>query len=87
VPKHVLPWLQSTWWGGLALIDGVILLAALLSVLTRGRPRRNRGTQALPPAAAGITRRRAPAPASQESPGTKPMEPDGAVVGAGQRPP
>lgn len=45
VPNHVLPWLQSKWWGGLALIGGVILLAALLSVLTRRRPRRNRGTE------------------------------------------
>jgi patatin-related protein len=87
VPGHVLPWLRSTWWGGLALIGGVILLAALLSVLTRRRPRRNPGTQAPPPATAGNTQGSEPGPASQESPGTEPREPDGAVVGAGQRPP
>ncbi len=66
VPNHVLPWLQSTWWGGLALVGGVILLAALLSVLTRRRPRRNLGTESshhkrggrsTPPARAGASRR------------------------------
>jgi hypothetical protein len=45
VTKHVLPRLQNTWWGGLALIGGILLLAALISVITRRRPRRNRGTQ------------------------------------------
>jgi predicted acylesterase/phospholipase RssA len=43
VTKHVLPRLQNTWWGGLALIGGILLLAALISVITRRRPRRNRG--------------------------------------------
>jgi patatin-related protein len=45
VPRDVLPWLRSSWWGGLAIIGGVILLAALLSVLTRRRPRGNRSPQ------------------------------------------
>jgi len=58
VPKHVLPWLQSAWWGGLALIGGVILLAALISVVTRRRPRRNRGKQrSSAPADIGIVKR------------------------------
>jgi len=58
VPKHVLPWLQSAWWGGLALIGGVILLAALISVVTRRRPRRNRGKQrSAAPADSGIVKR------------------------------
>jgi hypothetical protein len=34
----VLPWLRSSWWGGLALLGGIILLAVLISLLTRGRP-------------------------------------------------
>ncbi len=38
VPGHVLPWLRSSWWGGLALLGGIILLAVLISLLTRGRP-------------------------------------------------
>jgi patatin-related protein len=43
VPRDVLPWLRSTWWGGLTIVGGTILLAALLSVFTHRRPRRNRG--------------------------------------------
>jgi patatin-related protein len=39
VARDVLPWLRSSWWGGLALLGGIILLAVLLSLLTRGRPR------------------------------------------------
>lgn len=45
VTKHVLPRLEHTWWGGLALIGGILLLASLISVLTRRRPRRNPGKQ------------------------------------------
>lgn len=45
VERDVLPWLRSSWWGGLAIIGGIILLAALLSVLTHRRPRRNRSKQ------------------------------------------
>lgn len=41
VPRDMLPWLRSSWWGGLALLGGIILLAALLSLLTRGRQRPN----------------------------------------------
>ena len=40
--RDVLPWLRSSWWGGLTIIGGTILLAALLSVLTRRRPRQRR---------------------------------------------
>jgi patatin-related protein len=85
VPKHVLPWLQSTWWGGLALIGGVLLLAALISVLTRRRPRRNRGTEAAPAATAGNTQ----GPSGGQA-GQKPSSPDklpedsGVVAGARQ---
>jgi hypothetical protein len=66
VPKHVLPWLQSSWWGGLAIIGGVVLLAALLSVLTHRRPRRNRSTQSSITTTAGTVQQRQPGPAPQE---------------------
>lgn len=49
VPKHTLPWLSSTWWGGLAIIGGIILLAALLGVLTHRKPRRESPVAAPPP--------------------------------------
>lgn len=52
VPRDVLPWLRSTWWGGLAIIGGFILLAALLGVLTRRKPKRNRAGQNPAPGAA-----------------------------------
>ena len=85
VPKHVLPWLQSTWWGGLALIGGVILLAALISVLTRRRPRRNRGTAAPAATTAGNAERPPPGPASDEESGpSKLPEPTGTGVGPRQ---
>jgi patatin-related protein len=44
VAKHGLPWLDNNWWAGLALIGGILLLASVISVLTRRRPRSNRGT-------------------------------------------
>lgn len=49
VPKHALPWLSSTWWGGLAIFGGIILLAALLSVLTHRKPRRESPVAGPPP--------------------------------------
>jgi patatin-related protein len=44
VAKHILPWLNNNWWAGLALIGAILLLASVISVITRRRPRRNRGT-------------------------------------------
>jgi len=41
IPMHVLPWLRTTWWGGLAILGGIILLAVLLSLIPRRRPPRN----------------------------------------------
>ena len=40
-----MPWLSSTWWGGLAILGGVILIGVLLSRIPRARPPRNRATQ------------------------------------------
>jgi patatin-related protein len=40
--RHVLPWLSSTWWGGLLIVGGLVLLASLLR-LTRPRRRPHRG--------------------------------------------
>jgi hypothetical protein len=45
VPMHVLPWLRATWWGGLAVLGGIIVLAVLLSLIPRRRPPRNRATK------------------------------------------
>lgn len=42
VPRDVLPWLGTTWWAGLAVLGGIILLAVLLSLIPRRRPPRNR---------------------------------------------
>ena len=41
VPKHVLPWLRDNWWAGLAVLGGIILLAILISLIPRRRPKRN----------------------------------------------
>ncbi|MGH3120763.1 MAG: patatin-like protein, partial [Streptosporangiaceae bacterium] len=53
VPRDVLPWLRGTWWAGLTVLGGIILLAVLLSVLPRSRAPRNSGqetpTGSLPP--------------------------------------
>jgi patatin-related protein len=40
--RDVLPWLRSAWWGGLTVVGGVFLLAAVISILTDLRARRNR---------------------------------------------
>ena len=45
VPRDVLPWLRTTWWAGLTVLGGIILLAVLLSLLPRGRAPRNPGQQ------------------------------------------
>ena len=71
VPAHVLPWLRSSWWGGLALIGGILVLASLISVITRRRPRRNRGApRGQPP--------RPPGPPGPSGPG--PSEPGTGAV-------
>ena len=43
VPRDVLPWLRDTWWAGLTVLGGIILLAVLLSLLPRGRAPGHRG--------------------------------------------
>jgi patatin-related protein len=54
VPRDVLPWLRNSWWGGLAILGGIILIAVLLSLIPRNRPPRNRGKQSpVPLPAAG----------------------------------
>ena len=45
VPVHVLPWLRSSWWAGLAILGGIILVAVLLSLIPRRQPKRNRARQ------------------------------------------
>jgi patatin-related protein len=45
VPRDVLPWLSSTWWGGLAILGGILLIGVLLSRIPRARPPRNRAKQ------------------------------------------
>jgi patatin-related protein len=46
VPRTVLPWLSSTWWGGLAILGGIVLIGVLLSLIPRARPPRNPPIQA-----------------------------------------
>jgi hypothetical protein len=41
VPRDVLPWLRDNWWAGLAVLGGIILLAVLISLIPRRRPKRN----------------------------------------------
>jgi hypothetical protein len=68
VERDVLPWLRSSWWGGLAIIGGIILLAALLSVLTHRKPRQKRTSQIPAVAPAPIGYRLPPGPPSPHSP-------------------
>ena len=71
IPSHVLPWLRDSWWAGLVLLGGVIMLAVLVSVLPRGRAPRNPGKEqpaggdAAPgtPSPAGDSSRDTPSPA------------------------
>ena len=48
VPRDVLPWLRGSWWAGLTVLGGIILLAVLLSVLPRARAPRNSGKETSP---------------------------------------
>jgi patatin-related protein len=40
VPAHVLPWLNSTWWGGLAVLGGFLTLAMITGIAWHRRPPR-----------------------------------------------
>jgi patatin-related protein len=78
VARTALPWLRSTWWGGLVVIGGILLLAGLISALTRRNPRRQRPAQipgaARPPSDTGGGRRH-PRPPMQQSPVGQPSRP------------
>ena len=58
VPRDVLPWLRGTWWAGLTILGGIILLAVLLSVLPRNRPKPNRAKNRPAAAPASIVSKR-----------------------------
>ena len=45
VSRDVLPRLHDTWWAGLVLLGGIILLAVLLNFLPRSRAPRNSGQE------------------------------------------
>jgi hypothetical protein len=64
VPRTVVPWLSTTWWGGLAILGGIVLIGALLSRIPRAKPPRNRAKQTpVPPLAApSVQPRPAPVP-------------------------
>jgi hypothetical protein len=57
VPRTVLPWLSSTWWGGLAILGGIVLIGVLLSRIPRARPPRNRAKQTPVPPRPDVTAR------------------------------
>ncbi len=70
VPRDVLPWLRDTWWAGLTVLGGIILLAVLLSLLPRNRAPHNSG-QETPTGSqplAGVNHAD-PAPAGDAAPG------------------
>jgi patatin-related protein len=62
VPRDVLPWLRSSWWGGLAILGGIILIATLLSLIPRARPPRNRARQMPTPTSVRADPHRPPHP-------------------------
>ncbi len=70
VPRDVLPWLRNSWWAGLALLGGIILLAVLLNFLPRNRAPRNSGqeTPTGPQPPAGLNHA-GPPPTSGTAPG------------------
>jgi patatin-related protein len=55
IPRDVSPWLSSTWWGGLAIVGGIVLIGVLLSRIPRARPPRNRAPQTPVPPPADVT--------------------------------
>lgn len=74
VPRDVLPWLSSTWWGGLAILGGIVLIGVLLSRIPRARPPRNPATQTEVPPPTDLNAR---SQASANDPGpTKETVPD-----------
>jgi patatin-related protein len=62
VPRTILPWLSSTWWGGLAILGGIFLIGWLLSRIPRARPPRNQATQTKVPPPEDIAAKRPPRP-------------------------
>ena len=75
VPQHVLPWLRGTWWAGLVVLGGLLLLSVLPSIWGRPRLPANPGTERPGNTAAGTTPATSPA---VRSPGQE------AVAGAAQ---
>ena len=84
VPRDALPWLRGTWWAGLVLLGGIVLLAVVVGVLPRRRAPRNPGTEqpaggggTVPgtPASAGRSSRDTPAPAAESAPDLEPQSP------------
>jgi patatin-related protein len=78
LPRDVLPWLSSTWWGGLAILGGVVLIGVLLSRIPRARPPGNRAIQTPVPPPADVTARSpasaaAPAPPEETIPAQTPV--------------
>lgn len=47
VPEHVLPWLRDSWWGGLAIVGGLLAIAVLINLVTRRRPTSQPGSKRL----------------------------------------
>jgi hypothetical protein len=96
VPTHVVPWLGRSWWAGLAVLGGIIVLAVLISLTPRRRPPRNRATKRSTDATSSVTIQRqlqrigfngqtgtaAPAPAQRDAA----LLPDGDKVLNARRP-
>ena len=87
VPRDVLPWLRDSWWAGLAVLGGIILLAVLLSLIPRRRPPRNRAPKRSTAPAERITASGPPGlPAQPVSEGGVPAAGALAAHGNGQSP-
>ncbi|HEY5353237.1 MAG TPA: patatin-like protein [Streptosporangiaceae bacterium] len=69
VPRDVLPWLRGTWWAGLVVLGGILLLAILPSIWGRSRFPANPGTERL---AAGDPAQGAPS-ATEPAAGSQPQ--------------
>ena len=70
VPRDILPWLRSSWWGGLAVLGGVILLAVLISLIPRRRPKPNRAKKVPAASLASVAERPLPPIRPNEQTGT-----------------
>ena len=64
VPRDVLPWLRGTWWAGLVLLGGLLLLSVLPSIWGRPRLPANPGTERPGTTAAGTTAATSPSAGS-----------------------